>query len=100
MKIKVLASIFISTSFFATVVLINKKRKKQHGKFKQIGAFYHDKTKTHLLFHKILNTGSNRFSKHNKRKHFNPIIPTVLYSNHKPGLNIDEEFKNELINAC
>jgi hypothetical protein len=100
MKIKVLASIFISTSFFATVVLINKKRKKQHGKFKQIGAFYHDKTKSHLVFHKILNTNSNRYNKYNKRKNFYPIIPTISYTDHKPGLNIDEEFKNELINVC
>jgi len=100
MKVKILTGIFISTSLFAVIVLINKKCKKQHGKFKQIGAFYHDKTKSHLIFHKVLNTCSKRFNKYNKIKYFNHIIPTVVYTDHKPGLNIDEKFKNELINVC
>lgn len=100
MKTKILAGIFITTSLFVTIILTNNKGKKQHGKFKQIGAFYHDKTKSHLIFHKVLNTCSNKFTKRNKLKYFKCIIPTVTYTDHKPGLSIDDDFKNELINVC
>jgi len=113
MGIKILASIFISTSIFATAVLVNKKFKKQSindYSAKQttdkpnlfynnkIGSFYKDVNRKHLLFHKIINPGITRF-KRNKNKYFDTVTPVVVYKNANPGLNIDEEFKNELINV-
>jgi hypothetical protein len=113
MGIKILASIFISTSIFATAVLLNKKFKKQNINYcntkqsvhkanfiydNKIGSFYNDTKRKHLLFHKIINPGITRLKK-NKNKYFRTITPIVVYKNSNPGLNIDEEFKNELINV-
>ena len=112
-KSQMITTLICGTSIIITsCLLFNKKNKfkniikvaKPKKYFNCLSTFYYDKTKSELVFYRIYNHNNNRkrytIKRHISNRNFHTYseITNNSHNFNDVGLNIDEEFKNELFN--